>query len=68
MLGSTQTEIRQEPIGDSYALKKDHYRFCFLVCEEGPGICAHLLTAISLLIIAVSLPLSLFVVIKVVQV
>jgi len=36
-------------------------------CEEGPGICAHLLTAISVFIIFVSLPLSLFMVIKVVQ-
>ena len=37
-------------------------------CDSGPGICAHLLTAISLLIIALLLPLSLFMVIKVVQV
>ena len=40
----------------------------FLVCEEGPGLCAHLLTAVSLLIIATTLPLSLVMVIKVVQV
>merc|ERR1712218_508374 len=37
------------------------------VCEEAPGICAHLLTLFSLLLIIVSLPVSLLVVIKVVQ-
>ena len=37
-------------------------------CEEGPGICAHLLTAVSLLLVVVSLPLSLLLVVKVVQV
>ena len=37
-------------------------------CDDGPGLCAHMLTALSLLLIAVSLPLSLFMVVKVVQV
>ena len=37
-------------------------------CEEGPGVVAHLLTIVSLLMIAASLPLSLFMVVKVVQV
>merc|ERR1719382_1273624 len=37
------------------------------VCEEAPGICAHLLTLFSLLIILVTLPFSLLFVIKVVQ-
>jgi len=36
-------------------------------CEEGPGICAHLLTLFSVLIIIATLPFSLFCVIKVVQ-
>jgi len=38
-----------------------------VVCEEGPGICSLLLTIGSLLLIIASLPLSLIVVIKVVQ-
>ena len=38
------------------------------VCEEGAGLCALLLTAISMLLILISLPLSLFFVVKVVQV
>ena len=38
------------------------------VCEEGPGICSLLLTIGSLLLIIASLPVSLVVVIKVVQV
>merc|ERR1719382_1025324 len=37
------------------------------VCEEAPGICAHLLTLFSLLIILVTLPFSLVFVVKVVQ-
>ena len=37
-------------------------------CEEGPGVFAHLLTLASLLVILVTLPLSLFWVVKVVQV
>jgi hypothetical protein len=39
-----------------------------LVCEEGPGICAHLLTIFSVLIIIVTLPFSLCLVVQVVQV
>jgi len=39
-----------------------------IACEEGPGVVAHLLTIASLLMIAASLPLSLFLVVKVVQV
>ena len=38
-----------------------------LDCSEGPGLCAHLLTLISFLLILVSLPLSLMFVVKVVQ-
>ena len=38
------------------------------VCEEGPGICSHLLTLISLLIILITLPFSLCCVVQVVQV
>ena len=36
-------------------------------CSEGPGLCAHMITLISVLIIFVSLPLSLLFVVKVVQ-
>ena len=38
-----------------------------LDCSEGPGLCAHLLTMISVLLILVTLPLSLMFVVKVVQ-
>merc|ERR1712123_400908 len=38
-----------------------------LACEEGPGICALILTILSLFLIVASLPLSLFCVVKVVQ-
>jgi len=38
-----------------------------IACEEGPGICALMLTVVSLLLIVVSLPMSLFCVVKVVQ-
>ena len=44
------------------------YIYCCLVCDEGPGICAHLLTLFSLLLIAATLPVSLCFVVKVVQV
>jgi len=37
------------------------------VCDEGPGICAHLITLFSLLIIMFTLPVSLCFVVKVVQ-
>ena len=42
--------------------------FHFPACDEGPGVCSRLLTVFSLFLIIVSLPLSLFVVVKVVQV
>ena len=45
-----------------------HLNNIFLACEEGPGICAHLLTLFSILIIITTLPFSLLCVIKVVQV
>ena len=38
------------------------------MCEEGPGICAHLLTVAALFMVVTTLPLSLLFVIKVVQV
>jgi len=38
-----------------------------IACEEGPGLCALALTIFSLFLIIVSLPLSLFFVVKVVQ-
>ena len=37
-------------------------------CEEGPGVVAYLLTLGSFLLVAASLPFSLFFVVKVVQV
>ena len=45
-------------------------KFLFLIsaCEEGQGICAHLLVIGSVLLIIVTLPFSLFFVVKVVQV
>merc|ERR1711892_1471930 len=36
-------------------------------CEEGPGICSHLLTLFSILLIIATMPLSLFWTVKVVQ-
>ena len=36
-------------------------------CNEGPGLCAHMITATSIILILVSLPLSLLFVVKVVQ-
>ena len=38
------------------------------MCEEGPGICAHLLTIFSVLLIIMTLPFSLCLVVQVVQV
>ena len=37
-------------------------------CEEGPGICSVLLTVLSILLVIATLPLSLFFIVKVVQV
>merc|ERR1719220_169915 len=37
------------------------------VCDEGPGICAHLMTMISILLIMATLPFSLLMTVKVVQ-
>merc|ERR1719216_244913 len=47
-------------MGKKEGASQDH-----IACEEGPGICSHLLSVISLFLIAASLPL--FFVIKVVQ-
>jgi len=52
----------QHMMGKKEGASQDH-----IACEEGPGICSHLLSVISLFLIAASLPLSLFFVIKVVQ-
>ena len=51
-------------------LPKDFYSMLslFVACDEGPGICAHLITLCSLLIIFATLPVSLCFVVKVVQV
>ena len=42
--------------------------FLFAACEEGQGICAHLLIVISIVFIFLTLPFSLCCVVKVVQV
>ena len=42
-------------------------KYCLSGCEEGPGICALIMTLGSLFLIVVSLPLSLLFVVKVVQ-
>jgi len=47
--------------------KSNHEKTTNQVCDEAPGICAHLLTLFSLFIIAVTLPFSLIMVVKVVQ-
>jgi len=47
--------------------KKERTSQDYIACEEGPGVCSHLLSVFSLFLIAASLPLSLFFVIKVVQ-
>merc|ERR1719322_1365673 len=49
-------------MGKKEGASQDH-----IACEEGPGICSHLLSVISLFLIAASLPFSLLFVIKVVQ-
>merc|ERR1719474_1568428 len=49
---------QQEPVSQSESSSN---------CEDGPGICSHLLTIFSLLMIIVCLPFSLFCVVKVVQ-
>ena len=36
-------------------------------CSQGPGLCSHMITLTSVLLILISLPLSLFLVVKVVQ-
>ena len=56
----------QDEIGERTSQGNDDG--CFSVCEEGPGICAMMLTIVSLILIVISLPLSLFCVVKVVQV
>ena len=61
--GSEQEEIGETTGGQALLT----YVFSS-VCEEGPGICSLLLTIGSLLLIFASLPLSLYVVVKVVQV
>ena len=44
------------------------FLFLIVACDEGPGICAILLTICSVLLILVTLPFSLLVTVKVVQV
>ena len=59
----------QEPFGKSRNCHIIYQQIShFPVCEEGAGVCAMLLTVISMIMIVISLPLSLFFVVKVVQV
>ena len=59
----------KDPIGKNLLLFMFHKKcMSVLVCDEGPGICALILTIFSLFLIAVSLPVSLLWVVKVVQV
>ena len=44
------------------------FRTFFSECEEGPGVCALVMTAVSLFMILLTLPVSLIFVVKVVQV
>ena len=50
-----------------FLTQKNFLEIYFSVCEEGPGICALIMTIGSLLLIVVSLPVSLLFVVKVVQ-
>ena len=52
---------------NSFCKNKTPY-YHVAACEEGPGIFAHFLTGISLLLVAAMLPFSLIFVVKVVQV
>ena len=57
--------IKNQPI---YVWILLNITFSSAECEEGPGICALLMTAVSLFMILLSLPVSLIFVVKVVQV
>ena len=58
-----ETEILGNCRKEDISILQYHY----LGCEEGPGICALIMTLGSLFLIVVSLPLSLMFVVKVVQ-
>ena len=51
-----------------YYFRISYFRNIISECEEGPGVCALLMTAVSLFMILLSLPVSLIFVVKVVQV
>ena len=40
---------------------------CLTACDEGPGLCAHLITFLSILLVFVTIPFSLCFAVKVVQ-
>ena len=53
----------------NFYFKKNHQPAGYeTACEEGPGVFAHVLTFLSVLLILVTLPVSLVWVVKVVQV
>ena len=66
---SDKKHTSQDPLGNTWKV----YTIIFLritlpACDEGPSICSLILTIGSLFLIVASLPLSLFCVVKVVQV
>jgi len=65
---SQQTLAKSSPIQRSHLMTENTGSVSDpLDCDEGPGVCAHVLTIFSLFLIVICLPLSLFCVIKVVQ-
>ena len=65
---SSNKDNSQDPIGMLIIYVDTFTKKIISACEEGPGICAMMLTMFSLLLVIISMPLSLFCVVKVVQV
>jgi len=60
-------EYSEKDLNQKMGSPKDNKSYDEVQCEEGPGVCALALTIFSLFLIVVTLPLSLFFVVKVVQ-
>ena len=58
----------EDKIGECGVLSGELSHFTGAACEEGQGICAHLMVVCSILLIIMTLPFSLVFVVKVVQV
>ena len=69
-LNSNWICLKSSPVkaGGRVSPQSDNHMIRVPACEEGPGICSHLLTLISLLLILITLPFSLCCVVQVVQV